>query len=133
MITYKQIDKVCEVQVSDKKKLSEYEYYSTYKEKRIFRMPLIHHDVFVVTYCYDSYTDSTVFTKEDLLNIKLEEGISRYLLEENIVYARPFVYIKFGTDNITSFIKYFETFEEAQEWAKNFVFDNHLDKKLIKM
>lgn len=133
-IFYKQVDKVCEIQVIDKRKKPQYQYYSTYKEKRTFKRALIHQDIFIMNdyYGLSKYAIPDIYTKEDILNIKCQGDCSKYLIEGNIVYSRPCVYLKFALENISSHTIYFDTFQEAQDWARNFILNNHLGNQLIK-
>jgi hypothetical protein len=132
-ITYKQIDKICEIKVVDKRPSTDYKYYPLYEESRGWlRKPIIHNDVYVSIYggmdgCYEE-----IYKKEDILKYTIYDNSSTYIIEDNIVYYRPFVHIKFDSKHINGHTKYFYSFDEAKNWASEFILKNGLDSKLIK-
>lgn len=131
-IVYKQIDKVCEIRVVDKRP-TDYQYMKTYSEKCWLRKPVVYEDVFIKVnggYEAGSYVD--VYTREDILAYKRSDGTPTYLIEENIVYDKPYVYVRFDSKHIDRYCKYFNNFTSAKLWAEDFVQKNKFDEKLIK-
>jgi hypothetical protein len=137
-ILYKQINKVCEIRIVDKRP-TDYQYMKTYTEKRWLRKPIVYEDVFIIDNdggydgLYEGGSYTSIYTREDILAYKRSDGSSTYLIEENIVYYRPYVYIRFDSENVDGYCKYFDTFEEARLWTEDFVQKNKFDEKLIKL
>ena len=133
-IIYKQIDKVCEISVVDKRLASGYQYYKEFRESRFLRSPIIYRNVFIRFFSScDGGAHVEIYTREKLLSYKLSDGRSEYIIDGfNDVYHRPCVYIKFDSNHIDGHAKYFDTFEDAKIWTEEFIQNNGLDKKLIK-
>ena len=130
-IIYKERKKICEISVVDRRVNTDYSYRETWEEKNgWFRKPTIRHNIYTKWTC-SSYVNT--YTEEFILSSKMNDGRNYFLIEKNVVYYRPYVYVVFDSKNISSFMKYFDTFEEAKEWAENFVSENALEEKLIKI
>lgn len=133
-IIYKQIDKVCEISVVDKRLASGYQYYKEFRESRFLRSPIIYRNVFIRFFSScDGGTYTEIYTREKLLSYKLSDGRSEYIIDEfNDVYYRPYVYVKFDSKHIDGHTKYFDTFEDAKIWTEEFIQKYGFDKILIK-
>jgi hypothetical protein len=75
---------------------------------------------------YYAYDTSPIYTKEEIENIKDENGESRYIFIDDIPHLKAMVVVYFTNPKEPPFIKYFNTNVEANNFAndiKNGKFD----------
>lgn len=117
--------KITSVSIIDKSLNSNYEYRDKYKERFLVFFGKTHYNCFLdIEYYYD---DITIVTPENILK---NENL---MIENNIVYYKPKVILTFSDREVTTFTKYFNTFNQAYDWAKKIIEKAGISDKLIEI
>jgi hypothetical protein len=133
-IEYKRIEKVSQIRVVDKRVNTEYKWYDTYEKRKCFGRKETKSNIFVsIMGGYEGGSFEYFNTKEDILEYKLDDGRDKYMIENNVVYHRPYVCVSFDSKHIDGHTMYFNTFNEAKLWAETFIVDNGFSEKLIQI
>ena len=128
-INFKDISRVCEIRVVDRFVNTEYKFHREYMVREAWwKKKTLRTSVFTRT---GYYHDDVIVSRESILAFKLNDGRSKYLIENDTVYYRPLVVVSFNSDHINEFTKYFNTFALARAWAEDFVRTNRLDQRLV--
>lgn len=117
--------KITSVSIIDKSLNSNYEYRDKYKERFLVFFGKTHYNCFLdIEYYYD---DITIVTPENILK---NENL---MIENNIVYYKPKVILTFSDREVTTFTKYFNTFNQAYDWAKKMIETAGVSDNLIEL
>lgn len=79
--------------------------------------------------CRTSF-DGDYMTSQDILNEKWDNGQKCYIIKNNKVYIRACVIFKIKGESVCI---YFDSYDEANSYANEFIIKNKLSNKLIKI
>lgn len=117
---YYKTKNISEITIIDKTFKNHYVYLEKYKDRFLIFFGKTYYKCFIRT----TFLETEILTKQEVLNDKT------LIIEDNKVYVKPVVYVQYK--DCSPFYKYFDTFIEANKWAKKVIEDAGLTNELIK-